>query len=162
LGHLVARATYLPEDYLRLRLRFAKPRYQLIATATYLPEGYLVAIATYLRCASVHQASVSVGRVKRPISTPLRFKDSADREKTKLRLKQRRDNIPTMSTVQEIEKAIEHLPADEFFKLGEWFDDQRERLWDERIARDAQSGRLDFLIKEARAARKSGTLRPFP
>lgn len=31
-----------------------------------------------------------------------------------------------MSTVQEIEKAIEHLPTDEFFKLGEWFDDQRE------------------------------------
>ena len=105
---------------------------------------------------------MSVGRVKRPVFAALLLKDSADREKTKLRLKQRRDNIPTMSTVQEIEKAIEHLPADEFFKLGEWFDDQRERLWDERIARDAQSGRLDFLIKEARAARKSGTLRPFP
>ena len=71
-------------------------------------------------------------------------------------------NLVTMSTVQEIEKAIEHLPTDEFFKLGEWFDDQRERLWDEKIARDAQSGRLDFLIEEARAARKSGTLRPFP
>ena len=70
--------------------------------------------------------------------------------------------ISQMSTVQEIEKAIEHLPTEEFFKLGEWFDDQRERLWDERIARDAQSGRLDFLIEEARAARKSGTLRPFP
>ena len=54
------------------------------------------------------------------------------------------------------------MPADEFFKLGEWFDDQRERLWDERIARDAKSGRLDFLIDEARAARESGTLRPFP
>ncbi len=67
-----------------------------------------------------------------------------------------------MSTVQEIERAIGHLPADEFFKLGEWFDDQRERLWDERIASDAKSGRLDFLIDEARAARKSGTLRPFP
>ena len=79
-----------------------------------------------------------------------------------LRLKYRGDKIPSMSTVQEIERAIEHLPADEFFKLGEWFDDQRERLWDERIARDAQSGRLDFLIEEARAARKSGTLRPFP
>ena len=79
-----------------------------------------------------------------------------------LRLKQRGGKVPTMSTVQEIERAIEHLPADEFFKLGEWFDDQRERLWDERIARDAQSGRLDFLIEEARAARKSGTLRPFP
>ena len=70
--------------------------------------------------------------------------------------------ISQMSTVQEIEKAIEHLPTEEFFKLGEWFDDQRERLWDERIARDAQSGRLDFLIEEARAARKSGALRPFP
>jgi hypothetical protein len=32
------------------------------------------------------------------------------------------------------------------------------RLWDERIASDAKSGRLDFLIDEARAARKSGTL----
>ncbi len=63
-----------------------------------------------------------------------------------------------MSTVQEIERAIENLPADEFFKLGAWFDDQRERLWDERIASDAKSGRLDFLIDEARAARKSGTL----
>ena len=72
------------------------------------------------------------------------------------------DNFASMSTVQEIEKAIEHLPAEEFFKLGVWFDYQRERLWDERIARDAQSGRLDFLIEEARAARKSGTLRPFP
>jgi len=58
-----------------------------------------------------------------------------------------------MSTVQETEKAIEHLPADEFFKLGEWFDAHRARLWDEMIARDAQSGRLDFLIKEARCGK---------
>ena len=81
-----------------------------------------------------------------------------------LRLREARDGakVSLMSTVQEIEKAIEHLPTEEFLKLGEWFDDQRERLWDERIARDAQSGRLDFLIEEARAARKSGTLRPFP
>jgi hypothetical protein len=37
-------------------------RYQLIATATYLPEGYLVAAASYLRFATVRQASVSVDR----------------------------------------------------------------------------------------------------
>ena len=67
-----------------------------------------------------------------------------------------------VSTVQEIEKAIEHLPTADVFKLGEWFDERRERLWDERIANDAKSGRLDFLIEEARAARKGGTLRPFP
>ena len=37
-------------------------RYQLLARATYLPKGHLVAEATYLRCATVHQASVSVDR----------------------------------------------------------------------------------------------------
>ncbi len=68
----------------------------------------------------------------------------------------------TMSTVQEIEKAIEHLPTTDLFKLGEWFDERRERLWDDRIASDAKNGRLDFLIEEARAAKKAGTLRPFP
>lgn len=67
-----------------------------------------------------------------------------------------------MSTIQEIEKAIEHLPTAELFKPGEWFDERRERLWDDRIASDAKSGRLDFLIEEARAAKKVGTLRPFP
>ena len=67
-----------------------------------------------------------------------------------------------MSTVQEIERAIEHLPATDVFKLGEWFDERRERLWDDRIANDAKSGRLDFLIEEARAAKKAGMLRPFP
>ena len=34
-------------------------QYQLIARATYLPKGYLVAAATYLRCATVRQASVA-------------------------------------------------------------------------------------------------------
>jgi len=67
-----------------------------------------------------------------------------------------------MSTVKEIESAIEHLPATDFFKLGEWFDERREQLWDDHIANDAKSGRLDFLIEEARTAKKSGTLRPFP
>ena len=48
---LIARATYLPEGYLRLRLRC-----QLIAIANYLRlrlRCQLIAKATYLRCASV-------------------------------------------------------------------------------------------------------------
>ena len=65
---LVAAATYLPEDYLRLRLRCQ-----------------LIAKATYLRCASVRQASVSVGRVKRPVFAALRLAHSAVRGKTELR-----------------------------------------------------------------------------
>ena len=67
-----------------------------------------------------------------------------------------------ISTVKEIESAIEHLPATDFFKLGEWFDERREQLWDDHIANDVKSGRLDFLIEEARTAKKAGTLRPFP
>lgn len=67
-----------------------------------------------------------------------------------------------VSTVKEIESAIEHLPPTDFFKLGKWFDERREQLWDDHIANDAKSGRFDFLIEEARTARKSGTLRPFP
>ena len=100
---LIARATYLPEDYLRLRHRcqlIAKAtylrlrlRHQLIARAIYLPKSYLrlrlrcqlTARATYLRCATVHQASVSVGRVKRPVFAALRLAHSAVREKTELR-----------------------------------------------------------------------------
>jgi len=38
---------------------YAALRYQLVALATYLPKGYLVAAATYLRFAPVHQALVS-------------------------------------------------------------------------------------------------------
>ena len=80
---MIARATYLPEDYLRLRLRC-----QLVAIATYLRlrlRCQLIAKATYLRCATVHQASVSVGRVKRPVFAALRLAHSAVREKTELR-----------------------------------------------------------------------------
>ena len=40
-----------------------RPRYKLIARATYLPKDYLVAAATYLRF-----ATVSVGPLWRPIS----------------------------------------------------------------------------------------------
>ena len=67
-----------------------------------------------------------------------------------------------MSTVQEIEKAIEHLPTADVFKLGEWFDERRAQLWDDRIADDAKNGRLDFLVEEARSAKENGALRAFP
>ena len=91
---LVAAATCLPSAIcLRAICGSTSLRYQLIAAATYLPEDYLrlrlrcqlIAKATYLRCATVHQASVSVGRVKRPVFAALRLAHSAVREKTELR-----------------------------------------------------------------------------
>jgi hypothetical protein len=67
-----------------------------------------------------------------------------------------------MTTVAEIEKAIEHLPEPEVLILAGWFDEYREKLWDARIEADAQSGKLDFLIEEARRERGKGTVRSFP
>jgi hypothetical protein len=47
-----------------------------------------------------------------------------------------------MSTVQEIETAIERLGTNEFAELRAW-------LWDLEIERDSKAGRLDGLASEA-------------
>lgn len=55
-----------------------------------------------------------------------------------------------MSTVAEIEEAISALPRKEFWRLAEWFDEQKADAWDEQIAVDAAAGKLDFLWNNAR------------
>jgi hypothetical protein len=47
-----------------------------------------------------------------------------------------------MSTVQEIENAIEHLSNEEINELKAW-------LFDRDIAHDAENGALDDLVEEA-------------
>jgi hypothetical protein len=67
-----------------------------------------------------------------------------------------------MSTVQEIKQAIEQLPKQDFWDLSEWVIHRREDDWDRQMDEDAAAGRLDFLLAEAEAARKAGTLRDWP
>ena len=67
-----------------------------------------------------------------------------------------------MSTVLEIESAISELPKQEFWKLAEWFDDVRERTWDQQMEADAQAGKLDFLFSEADVSRQAGQNKPWP
>jgi hypothetical protein len=67
-----------------------------------------------------------------------------------------------MTTIAEIEKAIENLPEPEVKALASWFDRYREQKWDARMEADAREGKLDFLIEEARQERATGTLRRFP
>lgn len=67
-----------------------------------------------------------------------------------------------MSTVQEIETAIQQLPERDVVALTQWLDDYAERQWDQRLAADAAQGRLAPLADEARAARENGTRRRFP
>jgi len=49
----------------------------------------------------------------------------------------------------EIKAAIEALPEDEYAQLRQWFADRDWETWDRQIELDSESGKLDFLIKEA-------------
>jgi len=64
-----------------------------------------------------------------------------------------------MSTVTEIARAIEQLPAEDFAALRRWFMDRESQLWEEQIDANSAAGRLDFLFEEAAAERAKGELR---
>ena len=68
-----------------------------------------------------------------------------------------------MSTVAEIIDAVKQLNEDE---KDEFLDRLREvefeDAWDRQIEADAKAGKLDFLVREADEAIRSGTLRDWP
>ena len=57
-----------------------------------------------------------------------------------------------MSTVQEIERAIEKLSDEEIAEIREW-------LWDRDIERDSLSGRFDAMAAEALREHQNGKTR---
>jgi hypothetical protein len=66
-----------------------------------------------------------------------------------------------MSTVEEIKKAAGALSVNEREELLSWLlnvDDD----WGRQMARDAASGKLDFLVEEARTAVREESLRDWP
>ena len=67
-----------------------------------------------------------------------------------------------MSTVNEIEEAIQKLPEEDFFQLREWIQSRFEDCWDTQIESDAEDGRLKFLAESAIAEYRSGKTYPFP
>ncbi len=54
-----------------------------------------------------------------------------------------------MTTVQEIEEAVAHLPDQDLGKFRSWFDGFDAKAWDRQLERDAQSGKLDGLADQA-------------
>jgi hypothetical protein len=64
-----------------------------------------------------------------------------------------------MLKIEEIQAAIESLPEDEYARLRRWFSERDWDKWDKRIAVDSESGKLDFLIKEARDEKAQGKLK---
>jgi hypothetical protein len=67
-----------------------------------------------------------------------------------------------MSRVEEIERAIEALPPEEFNRVLQRVYELEHERWEAQIDRDASSGKLDFLIEEAREDIRSGRLREWP
>jgi hypothetical protein len=67
-----------------------------------------------------------------------------------------------MSTVMEIEKAIEKLPTDELFELKHWISSRFSDAWDSQVEVDILSGRLDDLAAEALQEHRAGASLEFP
>jgi hypothetical protein len=67
-----------------------------------------------------------------------------------------------MSTVQEIETAIQKLKPQEIREVADWLQELREELWDKQIDADAKAGRLDKLMEEAKQDYLAGRCKPLP
>ena len=53
-----------------------------------------------------------------------------------------------MSSVVEIEQAIAKLSREQFLELARWFDEERNRMWDQQIEEDARTGKLREAYKK--------------
>jgi hypothetical protein len=61
-----------------------------------------------------------------------------------------------MTTVKEIERAVEHLPPDDLSQFRNWFEAFESASWDRQFEADARNGRLGSLVSEARDEYKTG------
>jgi hypothetical protein len=61
-----------------------------------------------------------------------------------------------MSKLEKIQAAIESLSEEEYSRLREWFSEKDWEQWDKEIEVDSQSGKLDFLVKEALEEKSQG------
>jgi hypothetical protein len=61
-----------------------------------------------------------------------------------------------MSTLAEIESAIEKLPPGKFRELRQWIAERDWREWDAQIERDVAAGKFDELRKKVCADDEAG------
>ncbi len=69
------------------------------------------------------------------------------------------DTLTTMTTLEDIEKAVTELPADQLAKFRAWFEEFEATRFDQRIDRDVKAGRLDRLAEQALADLRAGRTR---
>lgn len=61
-----------------------------------------------------------------------------------------------MSTVEELEAAVERLSPVDRAAFRAWFAEFDAQEWDRQLESDASAGRLDWLVAEALADRQAG------
>jgi hypothetical protein len=64
-----------------------------------------------------------------------------------------------VNRIEEIKSAIVSLPANEYRKFRDWFLERDWEQWDKQIQVDSESGKLDFLVKEAKDEKSRDKLR---
>ena len=64
-----------------------------------------------------------------------------------------------MTTVVEIQRAIEELTESDYAELREWLLERDWEKWDEELEEDVRAGRLDALAANALEAKARGELR---
>lgn len=61
-----------------------------------------------------------------------------------------------MTTVAEISGAVKRLPKRELARFRKWFADYDAAVWDRQLDADAQSGKLDALVRGAQREHRAG------
>ena len=65
-----------------------------------------------------------------------------------------------MSTVAEIETALQKLPVDDAWKVADWLQEYLDVKWDRQIDADSADGKLDPLWEKAKADIAAGRVKP--
>ena len=63
-------------------------------------------------------------------------------------------------SITEIEDAIKDLPPEKVRELMDWFVKYHADVWDDEIARDLETGRLDSILTEVDSDISSGVAKP--
>ena len=63
-----------------------------------------------------------------------------------------------MTRVEELQTRVDSLSSEEYGEFRRWFLERDWAKWDREIEADSASGRLDFLLREAEAARAADSL----
>ena len=64
-----------------------------------------------------------------------------------------------MTTVEDIEDAVERLPPEKLAKFRAWFEQFEAKRFDQKIEHDARNGKLDKLADEALRDFRAGSSR---